>query len=932
MNAPVRSPMLEAALAYAARGWPVFPCDPHPEKPRSKRPLVPKDRDGEGREIEGSGGLKKATTDEAIIRAWWRKWPDALIGVVPGQVGAFVADLDPKGETVEDVEARLVAAIGAPLPAAPRVRTQSGGVHIWFRRPDRDHVGNETPGLQNIDIRCDNGYVIVPPSTMRNGRVYSWIEVEAAPAELPEVPAALLALIDARRRHDHERAGRPAEDRPRQVRSTRAETPGEAAKRRYATVALDNIRAEIASTSAKRGSALFAGACSAGRLVAAGVVSEREAEAILLDAADACGLLKDDGLKRVEREIANGLAEGRNDALATIARLDEIATEAEERARRYGRRERGSGSPATARAPEPPPHPGEDDEDEDPEPEGRAGNDDDEDAEDDDGEPGTSGETLRSSDLPLDLAVVEACAKLDHSDTDNGERLIRHFGRDILVLAQDEIAAGVYLGWNGSHWDFAGGRALVERIAQHLGDRIGLEAEYLGYTPDEQRAIDACTDIPNPDGIDIGSAPRRWKERLKRRKKAIDGLERRKRARRAFGVTSKNKGRIFAALDMIGPRVRRDPDAFNFDQLVFACRTHTLRFLREIDDECPDPAVTRYKVRLVVHRGHRREDMLTAVVPLDWRGLDAPAPRWRAFLAEMLTDPEKRRTVQQFAGTGLLGVVMQYLMFHYGTGANGKSVFLETLTRALGQLAVGLPRESIVGTGDRGVGAASPDLVRLYGRRMARILEVKADVPLQDDLVKKLTGGEKFPVRSLFKGYFEFLNIATAHMSGNGFPTIDGADYGMMRRLLVVHWDQTVAEDRRRDFEEMVGAFIRDEGPGILAWLVEGALDYLANGLYIAPAIKAATQQYSADMNPIGEFMAACVRAAPKLRVQAADVVAAYHAWCDANGLKARSSVKLGKQMAQRFTRAEISGRHYYMDCELHDVPESAPATRLGDS
>lgn len=551
---------------------------------------------------------------------------------------------------------------------------------------------------------------------------------------------------------------------------------------------------------------------------------------------------------------------------------------------------------------------------------------------DDEADESSSGSTLEWVTSPLDMSIVEGCSRLDHSDTDNGERLIRHFGRDILVLAQEEVATGVFLGWSGTHWDYAGGRALVECVAQGLGDRIGLEADYLRHTPDETKAIEAAIEATAAAGVDWSSLdpddmPKPIGRKLKAAAKAVEALAKRQRARKSFGVSSKNKGRVINMLDMAGPRLRRDPEAFNADALRFACRTHTLQLVREIDPECPDPDVTRWASRVEAIAGHRREDLITAALPVPWEGLDAPAPKWRAFLEEMLPDPDKRRTVQAFSGTGLLGVVAQNIMFHYGTGANGKSVFLETLTRVLGPLAVGLPRESIVGTGDRGVGAASPDLVRLYGRRMVRILEVKGDVPLQEDLIKKLTGGEKFPVRSLFRGYFEFKSVAAPHMSGNGFPTLDGSDYGTMRRMLVVHWDQTVPEGKRRDLEEMVAEFVEKEGAGILAWMVEGALDFLANGLFIAPSVRGATDDYAADMNPIGEFLKSCVRPQVDGKIQAQVMFDAYFAWCAANGRAPKSKTKFGRVVGQRFAKSEVSGRNYYLDCALHDVPE-APAAR----
>ncbi len=86
---------LDATLFYAARGWPVFPCNPKPDKPgakikRAKSPLVGQDKDEAGNKIPRSGGLHKATTDPDLIRQWWTKWPKALIGV---RTGANRADM-----------------------------------------------------------------------------------------------------------------------------------------------------------------------------------------------------------------------------------------------------------------------------------------------------------------------------------------------------------------------------------------------------------------------------------------------------------------------------------------------------------------------------------------------------------------------------------------------------------------------------------------------------------------------------------------------------------------------------------------------------------------------------------------------------------------------------------------------------------------------
>jgi putative DNA primase/helicase len=176
--------LLDAALAYAAAGWPVFPCDWRQDPPdltgrkkRAKAPLVAgPDKDEQGNNIPETGGLWRATTDEEQIRAWWKKHPRALIGVPTGaRIGLFVIDLDPRyGECVDEVRARLVEAVG-PLPDGPISITQSGGWHLWFRLPDGDLPHNSAKRIAGVDWRGQGGYVIVPPSTMSDGKAYSWL-------------------------------------------------------------------------------------------------------------------------------------------------------------------------------------------------------------------------------------------------------------------------------------------------------------------------------------------------------------------------------------------------------------------------------------------------------------------------------------------------------------------------------------------------------------------------------------------------------------------------------------------------------------------------------------------------------------------------------------------------------------------------------------
>lgn len=153
----------EAALAYAARGWAVFPCER-----RSKRPL--------GR--LAPHGLKEASTNPERIRAWWATDPAPNVGIATGLVsGLFVVDLD--GAAGEDAYGLLLARHG-PLcegdqPDGATVRTPGGGWHLYVALPLGVQVSNSAGRIApGIDVRGEGGYVVAPPSLHPEGGAYFW--------------------------------------------------------------------------------------------------------------------------------------------------------------------------------------------------------------------------------------------------------------------------------------------------------------------------------------------------------------------------------------------------------------------------------------------------------------------------------------------------------------------------------------------------------------------------------------------------------------------------------------------------------------------------------------------------------------------------------------------------------------------------------------
>jgi RecA-family ATPase len=185
----MRNPLLAAALGYAERGWPVFPCHWITNERCScgkqtgcspaKHPLTP-------------DGFHGAVTDEEIIQAWWEKYPLANIGIPTGQVsGIAVVDVDNRAAWT--TLKQLLP--GYDFKSVPHQKTgKPDGWHLAFRHPGV-HVKNGTKFLPGMDSRGDGGYIMAAPSVHMLGRQYKWNYLPAND-DFPPLPPELLTAIN----------------------------------------------------------------------------------------------------------------------------------------------------------------------------------------------------------------------------------------------------------------------------------------------------------------------------------------------------------------------------------------------------------------------------------------------------------------------------------------------------------------------------------------------------------------------------------------------------------------------------------------------------------------------------------------------------------------------------------------------------------------
>lgn len=163
-------PVDESAIAYMRLGWSVIPI-----RARDKRPNIRWQR------------FQSIRADTPQIEEWFRRWPDANLGIVTGSIsGLVVLDVDPEHGGNDSL--RQLESTHGRLPRTVAATTGSGGLHLYFAHPG-GVLRNRVAVAKGIDVRGDGGYVVAPPSVHPNGRTYCWRPGQG-PADLEPAPLA----------------------------------------------------------------------------------------------------------------------------------------------------------------------------------------------------------------------------------------------------------------------------------------------------------------------------------------------------------------------------------------------------------------------------------------------------------------------------------------------------------------------------------------------------------------------------------------------------------------------------------------------------------------------------------------------------------------------------------------------------------------------
>jgi putative DNA primase/helicase len=255
---------------------------------------------------------------------------------------------------------------------------------------------------------------------------------------------------------------------------------------------------------------------------------------------------------------------------------------------------------------------------------------------------------------------------------------------------------------------------------------------------------------------------------------------------------------------------------------------------------------------------------------------DAQCPEWDKFLFTIMNGKEENVAfLQRLVGQAMLGVQgKDKLAILWGSGANGKSTFVDTLNEVFGQYATVTDPRMLM---DNSRGNREYYLAPLKGVRLVLMSETKRGDMIAESIVKMLVDGGEITARYPAGRVFTFQPVFTPILSTNYRPRV-GADPAIWRRVLLVPFTHTIPEDQRNP--RFRAEILRPEAEGILRWCVDGAVAYLRDGLAPTGDIVDATEEYKRSQDKIGQFISEECTLGTSERTTLKSLLDSYNLWC----------------------------------------------------
>ena len=474
------------------------------------------------------------------------------------------------------------------------------------------------------------------------------------------------------------------------------------------------------------------------------------------------------------------------------------------------------------------------------------------------------------TDHPVSLPVRGG---LDLTDTGSGRRMRDRFGDGFRYNTRE----GQWYWWTGSAWE-RDEHLRIWRAAVQCAEEAVTEA---------QQMLDSAELVGDEDMIKAA------------KKRLHDAIQ------------LKNKGKLEAAIKMFSVEdgMALTTDAFDKDPGLLNLPNGTLELeSQHLHQHDPNNLIT-----------------LAMGAALD---KDAECPRFEQFMLEAFPDPELRDYVQRCLGYSLLGTAKERAIFVlYGPSGTGKSVLTNLMTRMFGGYGTTAPASTFRVKKQ----TETLDLHKLKGARFVATSELPEGAQLDEDLVKRISGGDLVTSRGHWEAFTEWRPSCVVWIATNHLPRLNGDDNAIWKRMKTIPMGTEFCNDN-----EILGyadVLYEEEASGILNWLLKGLEAYHMLGLNEPEAVRCAVENYRIDMNLAASFIRDKVEEGVLIKdedfeTKSSDVWNLFSTYCNENHQLPLGARRFQNQLkALGFEPTKIGGKAYWKGLRINTVEHGVRGT-----
>jgi putative DNA primase/helicase len=304
-------------------------------------------------------------------------------------------------------------------------------------------------------------------------------------------------------------------------------------------------------------------------------------------------------------------------------------------------------------------------------------------------------------------------------------------------------------------------------------------------------------------------------------------------------------------------------------------------------------------------------------------------PMWMAFLNRVTGSNDARiGFLQRFLGYCCTGYVHEHVIaFLYGTGANGKSVFVNTIAGIFGDYCVSAPIEMFLTSKyDR----HPTEIARLKGARLVIAQETQKGRSWDEAKLKNLTGGDRLSARFMRGDFFDFAPTHKIIISGNTRPSLRNVDEGIRRRFLLVPFTVQIPPAER---DPKLADKLKAEWPAILRWMVNGCLEWKRVGLVVPTVVRLATEEYLAEQDTLAQWADEWIEEERDAFVLTRVLFSSWKLWCVERNLSAGTATAFAESLKEHGYQQhrKTSGRGFKDIVLKSDNAPTLPVSRPMD-